>query len=298
MSHIIVKQIMGREAAFAGRDWWYEFRSFPGTFDEQKIRDYVQSLSTVFSKTTKIWNDDYNSEWLARLFLSLKMILSASVMLQSLEYASRKNLRIVDTYLEYYSILMAMRSLVFVTPLVEWRDGDLIKIEHKKTINVACDVLAKIDKDLSDNIKNHVLYLKACRELISYRAPSSGDSTIERNNNISAKNICQIFVELAQIQSEILEASFHKHASGTFNFNSKYIQQVCNAEIEGSIFFDKEDAYRMDYLRRKYSIPTNICHMMSEGHVEDFFGAWCPGEEGEEDSFDPDDDWRIIFNVP
>ena len=193
---------------------------------------------------------------------------------------------------------MAMRALVFVTPTVEWRDGEIIKLEHKKTINVACDVLAKLDKGLSEKIKNHVIYIKACRELISYRAPSSGDSSIERKMDSSAKNICEIFVELAQLQSEILESAFHKHATGSFNFDVKYIRQVCNPEIEGNRFFDKEDAYRMDYLRRKYSIPTNICHMMSEGHVEDFFGAWCPDEEDEEDSFNPDDNWRIIFNVP
>ena len=189
MSHIIVKQFMGRESTFADRDWWYEYRSFPGTFDDKKLSDYVQSLSLSFSKTTKIWDDNLNSEWIARLFISLKMILSASVMLQSYNYAGRKNLRIVDTYLEYYSILMAMRALVFVTPTVEWRDGEIIKLEHKKTINVACDVLAKLDKGLSEKIKNHVIYIKACRELITYRAPSSGDSSIERKMDSSAKKI-------------------------------------------------------------------------------------------------------------
>ena len=36
---------------------------------------------------------------------------------------------------------------------------------------------------------------------------------------------------------------------------------------------------------------------MTEGHVEDFFGAWSPEDELE-GLFDPDIDWQKIFNVP
>jgi hypothetical protein len=36
---------------------------------------------------------------------------------------------------------------------------------------------------------------------------------------------------------------------------------------------------------------------MSEGHVEVFFGSWRPEEESP-NTFNPDDDWRILFDVP
>jgi hypothetical protein len=36
---------------------------------------------------------------------------------------------------------------------------------------------------------------------------------------------------------------------------------------------------------------------MTEGHVEDFFGAWHAGEDSER-SFNPDDDLRVIFDIP
>ncbi len=49
--------------------------------------------------------------------------------------------------------------------------------------------------------------------------------------------------------------------------------------------------------RRKYPLPTNIQHIMSEGHVEDFFGSWCAEEETDDDIFDPDENWYIIFDV-
>ena len=48
---------------------------------------------------------------------------------------------------------------------------------------------------------------------------------------------------------------------------------------------------------RKHPMPTNILHMMSEGHVEDFFGSWLDQEDSE-DGFNPDENWRILFDVP
>jgi len=109
--------------------------------------------------------------------------------------------------------------------------------------------------------------------------------------------LCQLLVELAQLHSEVLERSIHKHVKGTYNFKEEYITQVCHSKIDGNSFRDDEDAYRLDYLRRKYPLPTNIQHILSEGHVEDFFGSWCAKEETDDDIFDPDDNWYIIFDV-
>jgi hypothetical protein len=41
--------------------------------------------------------------------------------------------------------------------------------------------------------------------------------------------------------------------------------------------------------------------MMSEGHVEDFFGSWCNNEnkrDQKDGDFNPDENWGIIFDVP
>jgi hypothetical protein len=99
------------------------------------------------------------------------------------------------------------------------------------------------------------------------------------------------------MQSELLEASVLKNAKGTFTLSSESIERICNIEIEGIHFYDKEDRYRMGYLQRKHPLPTNILHIMSEGHVEDFFGSWCAKDEGE-GQFNPDVNWGIIFDVP
>jgi len=290
--------MIDRPTSFAGRDWWYAFRSLVKVFDEKSIGKYAQNLARSFSRLTKKWDDDLNSEWLCRVFLAAKMVLSASVMLESLEYAERKNLRVVISYLEYYAILAALRAIVFTSPKSQWKEGEIIRQSHKKTINVACDILAEIHKEFSEKFKKHILHIKAYRELISYRAPSSGDSFKKAEFQLDLIELCQVLVEIAQAQSEILETSIQKNADGNYSFLENYIFQVCHSEIDGNRFWDDEDAYRLGYLKRKYSLPTNIMHIISEGHVEDFFGSWRPKGKHPEDVFNPDDGWRVIFDVP
>jgi hypothetical protein len=109
--------------------------------------------------------------------------------------------------------------------------------------------------------------------------------------------ISRLFAEVAQLQSELIEASVLKNAIGSFSLKAEAIERICNNQIEGFEFHDREDYYRMDYLRRKYPFPTNIVHIMSEGHVEDFFGSWRPKDK-KRGQFDPDNNWGILFDVP
>jgi len=302
MSHIFVRQVLGEKKRFADRDWWYDFRSFSRTFDESSVKKYSLATLTHFSKITKAWTDELNSEWLCRVYFSAKMVLSASLMLNSLEYAEDRNLRISSSYFEYYAIQSTLRAVLFTSPLSKWADGGLLKLPHKTSINAVCDIIARLDKDFSKRLKSHILNLKAFRELISYRAPSSGDSFTKAEFDMDLIELCQLLSEIAQVQSELLEVSLLKNAPGkSYVFLDEYIEQACHTEIEGHSFWDDEDQYRLDYLRRKHPWPTNIIHIMSEGHVEDFFGAWLPreDEQGEDkDAFNPDMNWGVIFDVP
>jgi hypothetical protein len=302
MSHIFVRQTIGRKNKFAGRDWWYEFRCFTNIFSEKSVEKYSLDTLHQFSKFTTEWTNELNSEWLCRIYLSAKMVLSASLMLNSLKYAESKNIRISSTYLEYYAIQSTLRAVLFTSPFTEWRNGDLVKLQHKTSINIVCDTIAKLDKNFAKCLKKHILHLKAYRELISYRAPSSGDSFSEDKFKLDLITLCQLLSEIAQVHSELMEASLLKHATEiSCTFLDEYIEQVCHIEIDGHSFWDDEDQYRLDYLRRKHPWPTNIMHIMSEGHVEDYFGAWLPKDDKENvdsDIFNPDKNWGVIFNVP
>ncbi len=307
MSHIHVRKIIGDRYHFAGKEWWYAFGPEVEAFDMERVKRFIAKNEATFSRLAKAWNGQSNTEWVCRIFWAAKMILAASVMLENLAYARRKNLKICVPYLQYYSLLYSLKALVVVLPSQRWDNGALIEQKHAKTINVACDEITKLDrrwqreKDGCTSVKRRILRLKAFREFISYRAPSSGGSLEEYG--IDVVPLCRVPVELSQMISEVLERSLLKQLPDGYKpeLLDGGLANVFSANIDGEHFFDAEDRYRIGYLFRKYPMPTNILHVMSEGHVEDFFGSWCGEKEDEsadQDIFDPDDNWRILFDVP
>lgn len=280
---------------YAGREWWYDFKKVPELFEEKLVSRRAQKLMQQFSLLTKSWNADLNSEWTVRAYFSAKMVLAASVMAQSLRYAEDHNLRAVTSYLSYYTVMHSLRAIAFTSPNVAWNDGELLMMTHSKTINVSCDEISQFNRELSGRVKQAVLHLKAFRELISYRAPSSGDRFPKPDFDIFEYSRC--FLEVAQLQSELLEASIEKNVTESYDLQDEVLSHVTDIDMDGIHFHDQEDWYRLGYLARKHPRPANILHIMSEGHVEDFFGSWCADDENEK-SFDPDEDWRILFDVP
>lgn len=296
MNSILTAKALSQKHQFSGNDWFYDFRELGIFCDEKRTQKAIGRLSQKYSTITKNWNQDRNSEWVYRMYLSAKMILSATLQLEALEHAKRQNLRIVVPYLEYYTFLALLRAIVYTLPEVDWEDGKLAAISHKKAINLSFDYMSSFNPNVTRQLKALTLDLKANRELISYRSPTSGDGGVLKHDDILES--ATILAEFAQMNSEILERSVLKNSNEQhFVFHRKYVDQLSNVTIEDRKFFDKEDAYRLGYLARKYPLPPNIRHIMTEGHVEDFFGAWC-AEEEDENVFDPDDDWGLIFDVP
>lgn len=297
MNSITTAKALSSKKEFAGREWFYDFRELTNQFTESDSKKVANSLSARYSKITQSWDKERNSEWLCRIYLSAKMIMTATLQINSLECAEKNNIRIVSPYLEYYSILALLRGIVYTMPEVEWEAGKLVEISHNKAINLAFTHIAAFDKKRAEELKNVTLKAKAFRELISYRSPTSGDAIIEATENL--KPIATLLSEIAQFNSEILESSIVKNAnSASFEFLNKYITDLSKTSIGDEDFFDREDAYRLDYLRRKYPLPTNILHIMTEGHVEDFFGAWTSETGSETNEFDPDENWGAIFDIP
>lgn len=295
MTHIQVRKLLGARTQYADRDWWYGFQKIPQLCEEKNVSKRAQKLMQQFALLTKNWNADINSEWTVRIYYSAKMVLAASVMAQSLKYAEEKNLRVVTSYLSYYTVMHSLRAIVFSSPNAAWNDGEILLMTHSKTIKAACREIANFNPELSVGVKKAVLHLKAFRELISYRAPSSGDRFPKPDFDIYEYS--RFFLEVAQFQSELLEASIEKNITESFPLQGEVISQVTDIKMEGMHFHDKEDLYRLGYLARKHPAPTNILHIMSEGHVEDFIGSWCD-DDGNPGSFDPDEDWQILFDVP
>lgn len=295
MTQVQVGKLLGGRSQYAGRDWWYEFQQLPALCEENFVSRRAQKLMQQFAVLTKSWNADLNSEWTVRVYYAAKMVLAASVMAQSLRFAEEKNLRVVTSYLRYYTVMHSLRAIVLTSPNAAWNNGEVLLMTHSKTINVACDEIAHFNRGLSERVKNAVLHLKAFRELVSYRAPSSGDRFPIPEFDVVEHS--RFFLEIAQLHSELLEASIKNNVTESFLLQDEVLSFVTDVEIEGVHFYDKEDWYRLGYLARKHPAPLNILHIMSEGHVEDFLGSWC-SEDDQPDSFDPDENWQILFDVP
>lgn len=279
-------------------DDYFDYDNMCHHFEESDINKNIASLNRKFSILTKYWNETLNSQWVARDYLAVKMILSSSVLLSSVEFANEKNVRIVEPYLIYYSLLCCSRAVLFTSPDSDWNNGELFKMTHQKTINVVGDIISKYSKTKGKEVKEQIDWAREYREIFSYKFPANGltehhltvDNTIE---------ICQLLCEVAQFQSKALENSITKNATEPFTLDWNILSVFHQYGEKHFQLIDKEDGYRLDYITRNQKRPYSLHLTMTEGMVQDFFGAWYPEDDSNLDNlFNPDANWQIIFPVP
>lgn len=195
----------------------------------------------------------------------------------------------------YYPLLSCARSVIFTNPYIEWND-DLPSMPHSKTINIIGDIVAKYDKKKGEEIKNFIDWAREYREIFSYKFPANGltEHLVKFDQVVT---ICRLLCELAQLQSAILESSITKHVTQKYEIDETEVTRTYLYGDKNFQFIDAEDGYRLGYIQRKVSRPYSIINTMTEGMVEDFFGAWC-SDSDDEDGYNPDANWHIIFPVP
>jgi hypothetical protein len=279
-------------------DDYFKYQNLESEFSVFEINKNIESLEKECVKLTKEWNDQLNSEWVARDYVAVKMIFSSSLLLNSVEYANEKNLRIVEPYLIYYSLLNCSRAVLLTSPFNNWNNGEIFEMTHKKTINIVGDVISKYNKEKGARIKAFIDWAREYREIFSYKFPANGlthhhlsfDDTIE---------YCKLLCEIAQLQSKILENSISKNVKKDFSLDWEILSIGNTFGDKNFKFIDPEDDYRLDYITRKQKRPYSLHLTMTEGMIEDFFGAWYPKNNSNLDEvFNPDLNWQIIFPVP
>lgn len=278
-------------------------------FTDEQLKKYAERQRRFAAEITKNWSKEYKIEWLLRNYLSLKMVLSSTLLLNSAEFAIEKNLRTVEPYLFYYSVLNTSRALLLSDPSVDWKNGKLIGLSHRKIITQTYESLRIISTEVGEKVKLILEEAKGLRELFSYRFPANGISGITKQSTVieyeDILKVCRLLSEVAQFNSEIFQASMEKNIEEsieivTSDLNDGYVYKgyMKSFDInEPDSVFDKEDYYRLQYFMRKKLDPVNIYWTAREGLVEDFFGAWSPDEEPEsEDYFDADQNWSLLLS--
>jgi len=285
------------EEKYAGRKWFYDWRELDRRFEETEVQSLVERYSEQYANQTNHWNNELHSEWTCRMFLAAKLIMSATLHVNSAHFAFEGNNRVVVPYLRYYAALCLMRALCLTLPHVRWDDGKLITISHKAAIRETTEYIRRLNGVSSNSINAQIRELKAERELLSYRAPSVGDDQVTEKNH-EFESLLVLLAECAQLNSEVFEQSLSKRIAGrNFELLEDYAYKVMSVELEGTFYDDNEDAYRFGRMIRKNTSPCNLMFMMQEGHVDDFFGAW-KDENDRAGVFDPDSMTGIIFDIP
>lgn len=279
-------------------DDYFEYINIDIKFDEKEVSKNVESLRKEFAKLTKTWNKELNSQWVVRDYIAVKMILSSSVLLSSVEFANERNLRIVEPYLIYYSLLNCSRAVLLTSPFCEWNNGEIFTMTHQKTINVVGDILSKFNKVIGKKTKELIDWAREYREVFSYKFPANG-LTKHHLNLEDTIDTCKLLCEIAQLQSKVLENSITKNVKTEFTLDWNILSVGYKYGEKNFKFIDKEDGYRLDYITRKQKRPYALHLTMTEGMVEDFFGSWSPKEDSNLDEvYNPDANWQIIFPVP
>lgn len=290
MSQFLVRKAMGITFPYKGIYLY---------FTEEDIEKGKFKLNNNFSKIVQQWDSVLNSEWVVRNYLAVKMIMSSTVMLTSLSYGKSKNIRVTEPYLIYYSLLNVCRAVLFTSPIVEWKEGAIMEATHSKIINIVGDAVSQFNKEAGTNIKEVLERARDYRELFSYKFPANGigDFSVSYHEAVS---VCSFLAELAQLQSEILENRNFKRTDIETKLNRDILKKAFIYQGEKCYFWDDEDWYRLDYISRKQPFPVNLYFTLTEGMVEDFFGAWYDytDEDDDIDKYNPDDNWRLIFPMP
>lgn len=293
----------------------FEFYHLPqNNIKHEEVANYCSWVSKNFALICKDgMTSELNSEWILRTYNATKMVMASTLLLNSAEYCIENNVLSTVPYLLYYSAFNACRSLIYVAPLSRTKDLDgLLETTHSKVVNIIPDVVAHLNKPLSVVIKGQLYELRDERELFSYDFPASG--LTKESDFESTVNLCGILVELAELTGRRVQHYIEKHflVDEPSRTAAAKTWQVLNQDIISKLFthqrrtvkgkgeilwIDKEDWYRVDYIKRKVKYPCSIIFTMTEGMTEDFFGAWCR-ETIKEGDFNPDTNWNIIFPIP
>jgi len=283
-----------------GADYEYDYHQLYGV-PENVLEQFCKSLRSRFRIQSAI--PESREEWIARSDIAVKYLLATSVMLTSAEYVSEHNVRMAEPYLLYYGLFNTSRALFLMIPEHPWKDGQILKeVTHTKIQNVITDLLRRVSQPVSEQYLKISRRALATREALSYSFPAQGLKGALSSIAVDLQetvDICQFIAEVAQASSECLEAEFSKLPEIDWSDHSEALSKFYFYELRtlDEQLIDDEDYYRLGQFIRHSSKPWSLHKTGREGLVEDFFGAWfSETQEQNPDAYNPDDNWRIIFD--
>jgi hypothetical protein len=115
-------------------DEFYDYRVLYDFFTKEDIIKYKTFIRKEYKKLIDKWDININSEYIIRNYLSIKMIIASTILSTSYDYSQNNNLKVVEPYLQYYTLLTTFRGLIFTLPNVKWDEGKIFSLSHKKKL--------------------------------------------------------------------------------------------------------------------------------------------------------------------
>lgn len=287
---------MGQLDALTGCDFSYDYQAITELYDLKDIEAYCRDSRSRFANIAKSFNDELNTEWLIRAYLSLKYILAATVLISSAKHAESQNIKVTVPYLKYYTLFNCCRALNLTFPDYVWRGPGSIEASHGKVVNFAANALRRIDLNSEKRWGDFVRKARDHRELFSYSFPALGRFLIKEKEQPLADvaQAAQFFAEMAQLNSECLYSAIKKHSPGPHGLiESEDLWRTMKYQTEDEKFIDDDDWHRIGQAARQNFTPVPLTLLASEGLVEDFFGAWASEDEI---GYNPDDHWGELLD--
>lgn len=275
----------------------YSHKELPKISNES-LRNYAIKTRELFGPIAKSFDDEKNTEWLIRSYLSLKYILASTVLGTSANHAESENLKVSLPYLSYYTMLNCARAFIFTLPCVDWKNEKSISMTHQNIINTTGDKLRRIDDDIAQRVKSMLLEGQQQRELFSYRFPASGLRVFgEKLLSVwDAIETARLLAELAQFNLSCLESAVQKHTQNFFAVAGQdTLWDLMRYDTKTQELIDEDDYHRVGYFIRKYKHPSELVSLATPGLLEDFFGAWLNDDENA-GGYNPDEDWYLLLS--
>lgn len=200
-------------------------------------------------------------------------------------------------YLNYYSMLNACRAFLFTLPDAEWKGLTSVTMTHQNIVNTTANALRRIDPQAESRWGDRLRQARSQRTLFSYRFPGRGPKLVGEDlvSVDDAIELARFLSELAQFNTECLEASFRKHGKSKHRLlENADFRLTMVYEVDGVQLFDNDDRYRMSRFMGRLTQPCPLSLLATDGLLDDFFGGWYA--EDEDAKFSPDDNIDILFD--
>ncbi|WP_246642860.1 hypothetical protein [Rhizobium laguerreae] len=173
---------------------------------------------------------------------------------------------------------------------------------HNNILNLTGDKLKRLGQRHEVTVKPRLLAAKDQRELFSYRFPSTalrifGDDIVSVDEAI---DIARLLTDLAQINLACLESRvgrYHpKRRFGLLDVDDMW--HTMQYDVVTASLIDDEDYSRVAYFVRKYTGPTCLGALATDGLVDEFFSAWSPlNDIDDEGAFNADRQCNLLLDI-